>query len=63
MPKRKLKTYRVDIQFTTEFSYDVEASSEDEAREKAQKEYESGEDTYIHSETFDSQITNCEELP
>ena len=62
MPKKKLKTFRVDIQFTTEFSYNVEASSMDEAREKAQAEYESGEDTHIHSEVFDSQITNVEEI-
>lgn len=60
---RKLKTYRVDIQFTTEFSYDVEARSPEEAEEKAKREYESGEDTYIHSEVFDSQVTNVEELP
>lgn len=62
MPKKKLKTYRVDIQFTTEFTYDVEARSPEEAEKEARRQYESGEDTYIDSEVFDSQITNVEEI-
>lgn len=62
MPKKKLKTYRVDIQFTTAFTYDVEARSPEEAEKEACRQYESGEDTYVDSEVFDSQITNVEEI-
>ena len=58
----KKKTYSVDIQFTTEFSYRVEASSPEEAERLALDEYESGEDTYVHSDVFDAEVTNVEEI-
>ena len=58
----KLKMYRVDIQFTTEFSYNVEALSAEGASEEARRQYESGEDTHIHSEVFDAQVTNVETI-
>jgi len=54
------KTYAVDIQFTTEFSYHVEANSPEEAERLALDEYESGEDTYANSEVFDAEVTNVE---
>lgn len=65
MPKKKSKkkTYYVDIQFTTEFKYKVEAASLEEARSLAQKEYENGGDTYVHAEVFDYTVTNIESVP
>lgn len=59
----KTRTYRVDIQFTTEFSYDIQARSAAEAQTKARRAYESGEDRHIHSEVFDAQVTNTEAVP
>lgn len=58
----KKRTYRVDIQFTTEFSYSVEARSFADAEKKARKLYESGEDRHVHSEVLDSEVTNVEIL-
>ena len=58
----KKKTYAVDIQFTTEFSYHVEASSPEAAEELAFEQYQSGEDTYVHSDVFDAEVTNVEEI-
>jgi hypothetical protein len=56
------KLYAVDIQFTTEFSYHVEARSAEEAEQLALREYESGEDTYANSEVFDAEVTNVEPI-
>lgn len=61
-PKTKKKKYRVDIQFTTEFTYEVEATSPEEAEEKARREYERGEDTYDSSEVFDAEVTGAKEI-
>jgi hypothetical protein len=60
--KIPVKTYSVDIQFTTEFTYRVEARTPGEAEKLARRMYESGDDSYVHSEVFDSQITNVEEI-
>jgi hypothetical protein len=59
----KAKDYYVDIQFTTEFTYKVKARSKAEAIRKAKELYDSGEDLYVHSEVFDDEVTNVEQVP
>jgi hypothetical protein len=56
MPK-----FSVDIQATTEFTYQIEADTPEEAEEAAKRMYEN-DSTPEHEEIFDAQITNCEEI-
>lgn len=56
MPK-----FSVDIQCTTEFTYQVEAAGPEEAQDLAMTMY-IDDSTADHEETFDAQITNCEEV-
>lgn len=56
MPK-----FSVDIQATTEYTYQVEADSAEEAEEAAKRLYEN-DSTPTHEEIFDAQVINCEEI-
>lgn len=61
MPQ-KMKKFRVDIQFTTELIYDVEATTEEAAMVKARQMYDLGGDLHVHHEIFDSYVTNVEQV-
>jgi len=56
MPK-----FSVDIQCTTEFTYQVEADTLQEAEDLAMGMYMNDE-TANHEETFDASVTNSEEI-
>ena len=58
----KKREYYVDIQFTTELTFSVEARSRDEAEKKARKLYDADSNAHINSEVFDSEVTNVESV-
>jgi len=59
-----MSKYRVDIQETREFSFDVEADDVEQAEQKASELFdEDAENNAIHVEAFDKTITNSEPIP
>jgi hypothetical protein len=57
MPK-----FSVDIQAATEYTFQVEADTAEEAEVLAMSMYNNADEVPSHEEVFDAVITNCEEI-